>query len=322
MKKLFNSKTPLDKNDRKNFQKGIRYFRREYLLYLMLVPGLTYILIFKYIPMGGIIIAFQDYGITSSIFTADFVGLENFENIFSSNSFQRALVNNIIISISKLLFGFPIPIILSLLINELRHLKYKKIVQTSVILPNFISWVVVAGLMYAILSPSSGAVKEIAEFFGYTGDIPNILTNKETFRAYLVFTHIWKGAGMGTIVYLAAITNVDPTLYEAAEIDGAGRWARMWYVTLACIRPVIITLLIFRVGELMYAGFDQVYAMSNDLVISVADIIDTYVYRIGLEQAKFDIATAAGLFQSFIGAVLVIATNFIARKIDEDGAVM
>jgi putative aldouronate transport system permease protein len=208
------------------------------------------------------------------------------------------------------------------MINEVRRSRIKKLVQTAVILPNFVSWVVVAGLMYAVLSPNSGALKSVLSFFGYKGTIPNLLTEQEHYQAYLVAVHVWKNAGMGTIVYLASIAGIDQNLYEAAAVDGAGRWRQMWHITLSSIRPTIVTLLIFRTGEIMYAGFDQIYAMSNDLVIAVADIIDTYVFRMGLEQRRFSLAAAAGLFQSLIGMFLVIATNFAARKIDEEGAIM
>jgi putative aldouronate transport system permease protein len=298
------------------------YLKWEWMLYLMILPGIVYIVIFKYLPMYGITLAFQDYKVTSTVFTAPWVGLDQFRRLFSSAAFLRALKNNFFISIYKLVFGFPSPIILALMINEIKRSKLKKLVQTAVILPNFVSWVVVSGLMYAILSPNSGAFKSILQFVGYQGTVPNLLTEQAHYQAYLVATHVWKNAGMGTIVYLAAIVGIDQNLYEAAAVDGAGRWRQMWYITLASIRPTIVTLLIFRTGEIMYAGFDQIYAMSNDLVIAVADIIDTYVFRMGLEQRRFSLATAAGLFQSLIGMILVIGTNFAARNLDEEGSVM
>ena len=292
------------------------------MFYLMFLPGLIYILIFKYWPMYGVIIAFNDYKITSGFFNSEWVGFANFQRLFSSSAFTRALRNNIFISIYKLIFGFPFPIILALLINEIRRPISKRFVQTAVILPNFVSWIVVAGLMYAFFSPNSGAIKDLFNLLNIKGEVPNLLTNTKHFQAYLVMTHVWKNAGMGTIVYLAAISGIDQELYEAAAIDGAGRWRQMWHVTLASIRTTIVILLIFRMGDVMYAGFDQVYAMSNDLVISVADIIDTYVFRMGLEQRRFSLATAAGLFQSFIGMFLVIGVNAIARKVDRDSAIM
>ena len=299
-----------------------RYVRKDYLLYLMILPGILYVIIFKYIPMYGVTIAFKDYKVTSTFMNAPWVGLDIFENLFSRSGFIRALKNNIIISVYKLIFGFPFPIILSILINEVRKSKVKKFIQTSVILPNFVSWVVVSGLLFALFSPNSGAIRGVMEYFGYGGAIPNLLTTKETFQAVIVGSHVWKGAGMGTIVYLAAISGIDPGLYEAAIIDGAGRWRQIWHITLSSLRPTIVILLIFRVGEIMYAGFDQIYAMQNDLVISVSDIIDTYVYNLGLQQGKFSLATAAGLFQSTIGMALVLVTNYVAKKIDPESGIM
>lgn len=298
------------------------YFKRNWLLYVMIFPGLLYIILFKYVPMYGITIAFKDYNGIVDISKAPWVGFENFVKLFSTRAFRRALVNNVIISFAKLIFGFPAPIIMALMIDSVNRRGFKKLVQTSVILPNFISWVVVYGLLYAIFSPSTGAVRQLFQLLGFQGKLPDILSSKDTFRAVIVGSHIWKSAGMGTIVYLAAITGIDQQLYEAAAIDGAGRWRQMWHITLTGIRTTIITLLIFRVGEVMYAGFDQIYAMSNDAVISVADIIDTYVFRIGLEQRKFSLATAAGLFQSLVGLALVLITNRIASKVDPDSGIM
>ncbi|MCK9252023.1 MAG: ABC transporter permease subunit [Clostridiales bacterium] len=299
-----------------------RYMRKDYMLYLMILPGIAYILIFKYWPMYGISIAFRDFSIFKGYADAPWVGLRNFVNLFGKAGFIRALKNNIIISLLKLIMGFPTPIILSLMINELSNLKYKKLIQTSVILPNFVSWVVINGLLYAIFSPSSGAIQGLLAAFGYDGKFPNLLTDKSNFRMVIVLSHIWKGAGMGTIVYLAAIAGIDREQYEAAAIDGAGRLSQMWHITLASLRSTIVILLIFRVGEMMYAGFDQIFAISNPLVISVADIIDTYVYTIGLEQRNFMLATAAGLFQSFIGLMLVLITNAIANRIEPDSSLM
>jgi putative aldouronate transport system permease protein len=322
---LMNNPSPnlLARRTTKNRLVGLyRYMRRDYMLYLMILPGIVYILIFKYWPMYGITIAFRDYSIFKGFDDAPWVGLRNFTNLFAKAGFIRALTNNIIISIMKLVMGFPFPIILSLMINELRNMKYKKLIQTSVILPNFVSWVVINGLLYAILSPSSGAIQGLLEVFGFTGRIPNLMTDKDRFRMVIVVSHVWKGAGMGTIVYLAAIAGIDREQYEAAAIDGAGRLSQMWHITLASLRSTIVILLIFRVGEMMYAGFDQIFAISNPLVISVADIIDTYVYTIGLEQRNFMLATSAGLFQSFIGLMLVLITNAIANRVEPGSGLM
>ncbi len=300
----------------------LRVMRMDWMLYLMFLPGLLYILIFKYAPIYGVSIAFKDYRIGMSIFEAPFVGWKHFVDLFNRAAFLRALKNNIFISLEKLIFGFPFPIILSLMINEIRGGRTKKLVQTSVILPNFVSWVVVYGLFYAILSPNSGVIRDFANLIGYQGSLPNLLASPSAARPIIIISHVWKGAGMGTIVYLAAITGIDQGLYEAAAIDGAGRWKQMWHITLPCIRTTIIVLLIFRVGEMMYAGFDQVFVFSNDAIVSQIDIIDTYVYKLGLQERKFGLSTAAGLFQSFTGLILVLATNAIAKKVDPESGIM
>jgi putative aldouronate transport system permease protein len=303
-------------------RKTLRTMWKDYLLYVMLIPGLVYFILFKYWPMYGITIAFRDYSIYKGFEDAPWVGLDHFISLFTKAGFIRALYNNIIISLQKLVFGFPVPILLSLLINEVRSRSYKRFVQTAVILPNFVSWVVIYGLMFAMFSTNSGALKGVLTMFGYKGPIPNILGNKETFRLVILISHIWKGAGMGTIVYLAAISGIDPQLYEAAIIDGAGKLARTWHITLGSIRTTIVILLIFRVGEIMNAGFDQIFAISNSLVVSVADIIDTYTYRLGLVQRDYSVATAAGLFKSLVGLILVLLTNYTAKKIDEESGIM
>ncbi len=300
----------------------IAYMKRDWMLYVMFLPGLAYFVIFKYLPMYGVTIAFKDYKIGMEILEAPWVGFKHFADLFGRTAFQRAFWNNIIISILKLVVGFPFPIILSLMINEIRSSKAKKFVQTSVILPNFVSWVVVYGLFYAILSPNAGVLKDILGLFGYSGSVPNLLASQSAARPIIVLSHVWKGAGMGTIVYLAAITGIDQGLYEAAAIDGAGRWRQMWHITLSSIRSTIVVLLIFRLGEMMYAGFDQVFVFSNDAIISKIDIIDTYVYRLGLQDRKYGISTAAGLFQSLIGLCLVLFTNWIAKKVDPDSGIM
>lgn len=295
---------------------------KNWWLYVMLLPGLAYVLIFKYLPMYGITIAFKNFSIFKGYANSPWVGIDNFEKLFSSSGFNNALRNNVIISLQKLIFGFPTPIILSLLINEIRKPMLKKAIQTSVILPNFVSWIVINGLLYALFSTSSGALVGTMRSFGYVGAAPNILGDKDHFRLVILFSYLWKSGGMGTIIYLAAISGISQDLYEAAQIDGAGRLKQLWHITLASLRPTIVMLLIFRVGELMYAGFDQIFAISNYLVVSVAEIIDTYVYKIGLQGRKFSEATAAGLFQSVIGLILVLSMNAIAKRIDPDSAIM
>lgn len=292
--------------------------KRYWMVYVMLIPGLTYIILFKYVPMYGVVMAFKNYKGLGRVMDAPWVGLDNFRKLFAASAFRRALKNNIIISVAKLLVGFPAPILLAFLIDSVNRKGIKKLTQTSVILPSFISWVVVYGLIYAVFSPSTGVLQSLLKVLGYQGRIPDVLATKSTFRAVIILSYVWKQGGTATVVYLAAIMGIDQELYEAAAIDGAGRWRQLWHITLSGIRMTIITLFIIRVGDIMYAGFDQIYAMSNDAVISVADIIDTYVYRLGLTQRNFSLATAAGLFQSAIGVVLVLITNYISKKIDPD----
>lgn len=307
-------------------QRTLRNIRADYLLYAMLIPGLLYFILFHYIPMYGATIAFRDYSIVRGMDNAPWIGLENFEKLFARSAFRRALSNNIRISLIKICFGFPLPIMLSLVIGEVWSSRFRRWVQTTVILPSFLSWFIVYGILTAMCNLSDGVisslVRDINATFGTELPVVNYMTNKATFDAYMMLTYIWKEIGMGTVVYLAAIIGVDRQLYEAAAIDGAGRFKQIWHVTLPCIRSVIVMQLIFRVGNVMNAGFDQMFALSNSLVQSQADIIDTYVYRIGMEEAKFSLATAAGLFKSLIGLVLVLTTNAIARKVDSDSAIM
>lgn len=301
-------------------QQLVHSVRMDWMLYLLLIPGLTYIILFHYVPMYGVTYAFRNYNIVKG--AGAWVGFDVFEKMFSRVSFQRALRNNIEISLLKLVFGFPMPIILSLMINEIRSRHYKKFVQTALVLPNFISWFIIYGLLYALFSVSSGAITGIIRQLDPTGTVPNLLTDKDSIRTITIVSYVWQASGMGTIVYLAAITGIDQELYEAAVIDGAGKWQQLIHITLASLLPTIVILFIFRVGTVMNAGFDQVYALSNPLVSSKLDIIDTYVYRVGLEQSKFSEATAAGLFKSAIGLILVLGTNALAKKIDPGSGII
>lgn len=306
---------------KRNRKRILRDMRRDWWLYLMILPGILYITIFKYVPMYGVTIAFKNYSIFKGYLASPWVGLEIFQKLFAKSAFIRALKNNIIISLQKLCFGFPTPIILSLMINEVRKSWLKKGIQTAVILPNFISWIVISGLLFAVFSTQSGALPGLLRSLGAT-KVPDVLADKEHFRLVVLFSYLWRSGGYGTIIYLSAIAGIDQNLYEAAAIDGAGRWKQMWHVTLASLAPTIVVLFIMRVGDLMYAGFDQIFAMSNPLVVSVVEIIDTYVYKLGMESRKFSEATAAGLFQSVIGLTLVLTTNYIAKKIDPESGIM
>lgn len=307
-------------NRLKRYRRMWRDIRADWILYLLLVPGMVYVVLFHYIPMLGVANAFRDYSAVTG--PGAWRGLEIFEKLFSRVAFQRAFRNNIIISLFKLLCGFPVPIILSLMINEIRRPRVKKFIQTAIILPNFISWFIISGLLFAMFSVTSGAIPGLIRALNPNAVITNVLQDKDCIRTVIIGSYVWQASGMGTIVYLAAITGIDQQLYEAAMIDGAGKWQQMVHITLPTLLPTIIVLFIFRVGSVMNAGFDQIYALSNSLVVSKIDIIDTYVFKIGIEQAKFSEATAAGLFKSAIGLVLVLTTNYLAKKVDPDSGIM
>ena len=294
---------------------GIRRFLlRNWWFYAMLLPGLLYITIFNYVPMYGILIAFKDYSIFRGFSDSPWVGMEIFTKLFAQSGFRRALENNIIISLQKLICGFPTPIILSLMLNEFRRAGLKKCVQTAIILPNFISWIVINGLLFAIFSTRVGAFTGLLRSLGVE-NVPDILADKNHFRLVILFSYLWRSGGYGTIIYLSAIAGIDQSLYEAAAIDGAGRWQQLWHITLASLAPTIVVLLIFRVGDLMNAGFDQIFAMSNYLTTSVCDIISTYVYKRGLLDSQFSFSTAVGLFNSVINFSLLLIVNAICRKV-------
>ena len=314
------TQTRIAPNRLKRYRRMWRDIRADWILYLLLVPGMVYVVLFHYIPMLGVANAFRDYSAVTG--AGAWRGLEIFEKLFSRVAFQRAFRNNIIISLFKLMCGFPVPIILSLMINEIRRPKVKKFIQTAIILPNFISWFIISGLLFAMFSVTSGAIPGLIRSLNPNAVITNVLQDKECIRAVVIASYVWQASGMGTIVYLAAITGIDQQLYEAAMIDGAGKWQQMVHITLPTLLPTIIVLFIFRVGSVMNAGFDQIYALSNSLVVSKIDIIDTYVFKIGIEQTKFSEATAAGLFKSAIGLVLVLTTNYLAKKVDPNSGIM
>ena len=288
--------------------------KKDRWLYVMALPGLLYFLIFHYGPMYGVVIAFKDYNLYKGIFASEWIGFDNFATLFGMSGFQRALRNTVIIATYQLLFVFPAPIILALMINEVVHVRYKKFVQTSVYLPHFVSWVVIGGILYAILSPTSGVVREAASWFGYDGPVANLMASREHFRGLLILSSIWKEAGFGTVLYLATIVTIDPHLYEAARVDGAKKWRQLWHITLPGLRTTIVILLIFNVGSFLNAGLEQVYALYNPVVYEVSEILDTYIYKAGLQQLQYSYATAIGLFKSVVGLFLIAIANAISKK--------
>lgn len=295
---------------------GKEMFKNRY-LYLLALPGLLFFLIFKYIPMFGVVIAFQNYSPFQGIAGSDWVGFQHFQRFFSNPDFMLLFRNTMGINLLNLTLFFPLPIIVALFLNEIRIEGYKKLIQTVVYMPHFLSWVIISGLTFLLFSKGNGLVNQIIASMG--GEKIDVLTNPDTFWIMIVLQSIWKEAGWGTIIFLAAIASVDPGLYEAARMDGAGRLRQIWHVTLPAIRGVIITMLILRLGHMMDVGFEQIFMMYNGAVSQVAEVFDTYVYTVGVKQGQFSYSTAAGLFKSVVGLTLVILSNKLAKKFGEEG---
>ncbi|CCX38197.1 binding-protein-dependent transport system inner membrane component [Clostridium sp. CAG:1013] len=286
--------------------------RKEWDLYLMLLIPFCLLILFKYVPMGGLIMAFQDFDIFQGFWNSPMVGLQNFKELFSAKEFLSVLINTLSISWYKILFFFPLPIILALILNEVKCSWFKRTVQTIVYLPHFLSWVVVAGLTFDLLS-STGTVNLILSALGMK--TVNFLMEPAFFQPIVVGSAIWKEVGYSAIVYLAAISAIDPTLYEAAVMDGAGKWKQLVYVTLPGIVPMIVMMLLIRVGTVMDANVEQIMAMYNPTVYSTGDVIGTYIYRIGLGNMQYSLAAAAGLFNSVVSFTLVFFCNLASKKI-------
>jgi len=286
-------------------------------VYLMILPGLLYFLVFKYAPMWGLIISFQDYKPYKGVLGSEWVGFAHYRRLFTDSVFWNILKNTLILFLMNLVFYFPVPIILALMLNEVRHHWYKRTVQTIVYLPHFMSWVIIVSISFVMLTMDGGIVNRLLEAAGI-GKI-NFLLSPEWFRPIYILQVIWREAGWGTIVYLAAIATVDPQLYEAARIDGAGRFRQIWHITLPAIRGVIVVLLILKIGDVLELGFEHVYLLLNAMNREVAEIIDTYVYTAALRQGQFSYSTAIGFFKSFVGLVLVVVANRLAKKFGEEG---
>jgi putative aldouronate transport system permease protein len=298
----------------------VNAIKRHKLYYLLILPGVLYFLVFHYVPMYGITIAFKDiapFEGLKGIFTAEWVGLRHFKNFASSYYFWDIIGNTLTISVYRLVFGFPAPIILALLINEARHVMFKRTVQTISYLPHFISMVVLAGLTTTLLSTDGGFINGLLQKLGF--EPVAFLTDTNMFRPVLVISAIWKEVGWSSIIYLAAIAGVDPQLYEAAKVDGASRLRHIRHITIPGISHIIVILFILQIGHIMDAGFEQVFLLYSPPVYDVADIIDTYVYRKGLVEVQYSFAAAVGLFKSVIAVILVVGANYLAKKIDQEG---
>ena len=288
------------------------HFRNEWQIYLMLAPAIVWFLIFLYKPMYGLQIAFKDYSIFRGVAASPWVGLEHFETLFSNDQFIRAVMNTIKISALNLLFGFPAPILLALMFNEILNATFKRTAQTIVYLPHFISTVIIAGIVITAFSPSAGIVNTILGWFGV--DPIYFLTKPEWFRPIFVGTGIWQEAGFGSIVFLAAIAGVNPSLYESAVVDGASRWQMMWKITIPSIMPTIIIMLIIRIGNIMEVSFELIILLYQPATYSTADVVNTFVYRQGLQSGQYDLAAAAGLFNAVVAFVLVVIANSLSRR--------
>ena len=293
----------------------LREIKRKRNIYLFVLPAVVFFLLFHYYPMYFLQIAFRDFRITRAVGASPWVGLKYFEQLFSSTGFWNAFWNTLIISIEKLVCGFPLPILLALLLNEIRSERVKHIYQTVIYLPHFVSWVVISGILYNLTAMPEGLINKIIVILG--GEANVILGDKALFQPILVLSEIWKETGWGTIVYLAALTQISADLYEAAKIDGASRFQQMIHVTLPGIKDIVIVMLIMRVGNVLNVGFEQVMVLQNDMVLSVGDTLDTYVWRVGLQDCRYSYATAAGLFKG--AAIMIFAADRVSKSVGENG---
>lgn len=285
---------------------------KEWDLYLLLVPGILFILLFKYTPMYGIIIAFKDFNIFSGFADSPWVGTKHFQKLFTSPDFALVFKNTVIISFLKITILFPLPIIIALMLNEIKNMIFKRSVQTIIYLPHFLSWVIVSGLFIDLLSTNGGLVNKLLVSLNLE-PIAFFLENS-VFRSVLITSAGWKETGWSTIVYLAAFSMIDPMLYEAAKIDGAGKWKQLWHITLPGIAPIIILMFILRLGSILEAGTEQILTMYNPVVYKVSDVIGTYVYRQGLGNQDYSFTTAVGMFEAIISFTLVIIGNSLSKK--------
>ncbi|BFH13037.1 sugar ABC transporter permease [Paenibacillus dendritiformis] len=309
----------LDTESRMNLDKHRKSaFKRFFMqidIQLMVLPALVFIFIFSYIPMYGVLIAFQDYKMGSNLLNNNWVGFKHFVAFFNAPEFYPVMRNTIVISFLKFIFGFPAPILLALMLNEVRKMFFKRVVQTVTYLPHFLSWVVIGSMVTSLLSVDNGSVNMLLEKLKLIDEPINFLSMSEYFWTILVTTNVWKEIGFASIVYLAAIAGIDPHLYEAASIDGASRFKQMWLITLPCIMPVVIIFMILAIGNLTNAGFEDILILaSNPALREVSDSLDVYVVRVGIDNYRYSYATAIGLFKAVVSVTLLTFANFIARK--------
>jgi len=295
------------------------YLYRYWQLYLMLIIPLAYFFIFKYGPIYGVIIAFKDYNLFKGINASAWVGLDVFRDVFGMKGFYTALRNTFLLNGLDLVFAFPAPIILAVLLNELRSAKFKKLSQTVLYLPHFISWVIIGGLVYQVFATKAGIVNLVLAKIGL-GPFP-FLADKYYWLFTYVSIGIWQSIGWGSIIYLAAMTGINKELYDAADVDGASRFRRIWHITIPGISTTIIVLLILKIGDMVDIGFDRPFIIGNVIVRDFSDVLSTFIYRIGLQTGQFSNATAVGLFQAVVGLIFILGANYIAKKTTGDGIV-
>jgi putative aldouronate transport system permease protein len=292
-----------------------RIVERKY-LYLLALPGLLSLFFFKYLPMPGIIIAFQDYSIYGGIANSEWVGMEHFLKLFRDPDFFMILRNALVISLLSLLV-FPLPVLLALLLNEIRREFVKRSIQTMVYLPHFLSWVIVVSLTYLFLSKEQGFINSMLEAIGLSR--MEFLFNEDFFYPLIVLQNVWKDIGWNSIIYLAAIAGIDPSLYEAAKMDGAGRWRQMWYVTVPSLIPVMVIMFVLVLGYTLDVNFEQLYLMQNPINQHVSEVFETYVYKQGIRGGEFSYTTAVGIFKSLVGLLLVLGSNYVVKKRGHEG---
>ncbi|QYR21746.1 ABC transporter permease subunit [Paenibacillus sp. sptzw28] len=281
-------------------------------LLILFAPIVAFFIIFKYAPMAGLIIAFKNYTFYEGIWGSDWVGLRNFKQLFSNPQTISIIRNTVFLSCLNIVVGFPFPIILAIMLNEARRQWFKRVVQTLVYLPHFLSWVIVGGMVVTMFAQETGVVNHLVKM--WTGEPYPFLYKEGSWIVIFVGSGIWKGAGWGAIIYLAALTAINPHLYEAASMDGASKWRQIWHVTLPGISSTIVVMFILTLGHVMEVGFDHVFMLQNSVVSNVSEVISIYIYRVGLQGAQFSLTTAMGLFESIIGLVLVLTANRVARR--------
>lgn len=292
-----------------------KILKKEWPLHVMMFPALIILLIFAYFPMIGIVIAFQDFipsGGIGQFFKSEWVGLENFQYIFDMSDTKRVMINTIVIALMKIIAGISVPLVLALMLNEVKNMFFKKATQTIVYIPYFLSWVILGGILIDLLSPSDGFVNKVIVAMGH--EPIYFLGDLKTIRSVLVASNIWKEVGYNLVIFLAALTGIDQTQYEAARVDGAGDWKQLTNITLPNLKPMIILVTVLSLGNILNAGFDQIFNLYSPIVYEKADIIDTFVYRIGMQQLQYSVATAIGFFKSIVSLIFISISFYLAKR--------